>query len=559
MASPCHISSKTQHERKEVISGSWWAGREEQVAQVADGVVLHIVHVAERSQRLGWQGLVLEVVEVDALEIESPGPRLVRIDGGPHNASYSDRGYVRMVRGGHPPRERCRTGPRCRTLGSQRRPTRNLHRPLQRVALAEVYRRHAGRLRLARRVMGNATEAEDVTQEIFLRLWNQPERFDPARGSLRSFLLAQAHSRAVDAVRSSCSPGRSEAQGCLRRRSRLLRPQHEVWDLAWPTRCRQPWARCPTRSGGPSSSPTTTGAPTARWPSFSASPRGRSRAASATACVACAPSWWTLVSRGWSVISHEEAERVAGAYALDAVDVDEVREVEEHLDSCPAVGPSSTGCARWRAPWATRSRRRPTVCGRPSSAGCPIAGENATEVPPMPRLGGRSRHPRAAVASPRRTRSRGAVAAVAAFAVAAAAVAIVLGIGLVQTNHKVSNLQQAAGHQVSATVAAALAAPGHRVVELDSTTHRQLAEFVVVPDGRGFLVSSRLPKLGADSTYHSGGSWAPGDLAGVPRRVAHGRPRSPWPGPSSPRSSASRPSPPGLRRAPTAIVATGTV
>ena len=26
MASPCHISSKTQHERKDVISGSWWAG-----------------------------------------------------------------------------------------------------------------------------------------------------------------------------------------------------------------------------------------------------------------------------------------------------------------------------------------------------------------------------------------------------------------------------------------------------------------------------------------------------------------------------------------------------
>src|ERR1700680_5330908 len=74
------------------------------------------------------------------------------------------------------------------------------------VSLAEVYRRHGGAVfGLAKRVLNNASEAEDVTQEVFLRLWNQPDRFDPARGSLRSFLLAQAHGRAVDAVRSSSS------------------------------------------------------------------------------------------------------------------------------------------------------------------------------------------------------------------------------------------------------------------------------------------------------------------------------------------------------------------
>ena len=71
------------------------------------------------------------------------------------------------------------------------------------VALAEVYRRHGGAVYgLARRVLNNNTEAEDVTQEVFLRLWNQPERFDPNRGNLRSFLLTQSHARAVDAVRS---------------------------------------------------------------------------------------------------------------------------------------------------------------------------------------------------------------------------------------------------------------------------------------------------------------------------------------------------------------------
>ena len=50
-------------------------------------------------------------------------------------------------------------------------------------ALAETYRRHGGAvIGLARRIIGNAPEAEDVTQEIFLGLWRNPDRFDPSRG-----------------------------------------------------------------------------------------------------------------------------------------------------------------------------------------------------------------------------------------------------------------------------------------------------------------------------------------------------------------------------------------
>ncbi len=71
-------------------------------------------------------------------------------------------------------------------------------------ALAETYRRHGGAvIGLARRIIGNAPEAEDVTQEIFLGLWRNPDRFDPSRGSLRTFLLTKCHSRAVDLVRSN--------------------------------------------------------------------------------------------------------------------------------------------------------------------------------------------------------------------------------------------------------------------------------------------------------------------------------------------------------------------
>ena len=47
--------------------------------------------------------------------------------------------------------------------------------------------------------------AQDVVQDVFVRLWNDPERFDPARGSLRAFLLASVRNRAIDVVRADSS------------------------------------------------------------------------------------------------------------------------------------------------------------------------------------------------------------------------------------------------------------------------------------------------------------------------------------------------------------------
>ncbi len=55
---------------------------------------------------------------------------------------------------------------------------------------------------LAVRVLSDEVLAQDVTQDVFVRLWERPERFDPARGTLRSFLLTMTHSRAVEKVRS---------------------------------------------------------------------------------------------------------------------------------------------------------------------------------------------------------------------------------------------------------------------------------------------------------------------------------------------------------------------
>ena len=69
-------------------------------------------------------------------------------------------------------------------------------------ALAEVYRRHGGAVHaLARRILRSDPPAEEVTQEVFLDLWRNPEKFDAQRGTLRSFLLARTHGKSVDVVR----------------------------------------------------------------------------------------------------------------------------------------------------------------------------------------------------------------------------------------------------------------------------------------------------------------------------------------------------------------------
>jgi RNA polymerase sigma-70 factor (ECF subfamily) len=69
-------------------------------------------------------------------------------------------------------------------------------------AFAEAYRRHAGAVfGLSLRLLWERALAEEMLQEIFLRLWEHPERFDQLRGSLRSFLLMDAHARCVDRIR----------------------------------------------------------------------------------------------------------------------------------------------------------------------------------------------------------------------------------------------------------------------------------------------------------------------------------------------------------------------
>lgn len=65
-------------------------------------------------------------------------------------------------------------------------------------ALAEVYERHGGAMCDLARRLGGGEPSPGVVQDVLLRLWHQPDRFDPSGGSLRSHLMAETRRRALD-------------------------------------------------------------------------------------------------------------------------------------------------------------------------------------------------------------------------------------------------------------------------------------------------------------------------------------------------------------------------
>jgi RNA polymerase sigma-70 factor, ECF subfamily len=74
-------------------------------------------------------------------------------------------------------------------------------------AFEVFYDRHGGAAySLAHRIVGDRGLAEDVTQEAFLSIWRSKARFDPARGSVRSWALGIIRNRAIDALRRSARP-----------------------------------------------------------------------------------------------------------------------------------------------------------------------------------------------------------------------------------------------------------------------------------------------------------------------------------------------------------------
>ena len=75
---------------------------------------------------------------------------------------------------------------------------------------SDVYEQHhRGVYAAAYRILGNQAQAQDVVQDVFMKVWRRPEAFDSRRGELGSYLRLMGRSRALDLWREGQAAGRA--------------------------------------------------------------------------------------------------------------------------------------------------------------------------------------------------------------------------------------------------------------------------------------------------------------------------------------------------------------
>src|SRR3954451_15926066 len=90
-------------------------------------------------------------------------------------------------------------------------------------AFSRAYAQHARSVHAAAlAVLHDHARAQDVVQDVFLRLWRRPEAFDMRRGALGPYLRVMARSRALDVLREGRAPARVSDR--LRRATERLEP-----------------------------------------------------------------------------------------------------------------------------------------------------------------------------------------------------------------------------------------------------------------------------------------------------------------------------------------------
>src|SRR4051812_3864732 len=74
----------------------------------------------------------------------------------------------------------------------------------------QAYDEHSrGVYSAALRILGNSAQAQDVVQDVFVRVWRRPRAFDARRGELGAYLRLMARSRALDLWREGQAAGRA--------------------------------------------------------------------------------------------------------------------------------------------------------------------------------------------------------------------------------------------------------------------------------------------------------------------------------------------------------------
>ena len=209
-------------------------------------------------------------------------------------------------------------------------------------------------------------------------------------------------------------------------------------------------------------------------------------------------------------LGHEGIEQLLGAFVLHAVDADEFEMIARHLEGCPRCSAevddrnevaAALGNVQAVVPDQLWNRIAGQL-GDQLDALAPVAVDGGAAAAIVrfdgaPRRSRRSRLPASKEPSRPGRLTRFTWAGV----VAAAAVIALLAVDLSSANGRLAHDQSAVGARTAqASIRAALAAPGHQVVEMSSNTNAHLAE-LVLSAGVGYAVHSAMPTLPADETY----------------------------------------------------------
>ena len=106
-------------------------------------------------------------------------------------------------------------------------------------ALREAYDLYGHRVyRVAYGLLRREELAQDVSQDVFVRLWQRPERYDSTRGSMASFLQLDAHGRSVDLIRSEEARSKREIANERLSSTHQASPEEEAMNMITSERVR---------------------------------------------------------------------------------------------------------------------------------------------------------------------------------------------------------------------------------------------------------------------------------------------------------------------------------
>jgi anti-sigma-K factor RskA len=198
-------------------------------------------------------------------------------------------------------------------------------------------------------------------------------------------------------------------------------------------------------------------------------------------------------------MTHEEGSELLAALALDAVDDAEREQIEAHVAQCPRCQIELDSLREVASAMGNSVAALPE--GLWSSISTRIYEDQNAETPsPELILGGLTESSRL-IQSRRAMSARRTRTLVGSCSTLAAAAIVVLAFSLASANGHVSRLNSALSRSANNVVQAALSTPGHKLVNLKSSAQVELAQFVLLPDGRGYLVKSNMPALSSNETY----------------------------------------------------------